>query len=107
MATANSSLLSKIVTGLDIIKVIVEFMVNVLSRLNNKCPATMFATNRMASVNGRIRFLVSSIITMKFIRAIGVPFGIIWAIIFFVLLTHPNIMILVHIISVVGKIIIM
>lgn len=45
------------------------------NRLNNKCPATIFADNRIAKVNGRIMFLVSSIKTIKFIRIIGVPFG--------------------------------
>lgn len=56
------------------------FIRKFLRRLNNKCPATMFAVNRTDSVMGRIMFLIISIITIKFIRAIGVPVGTMWII---------------------------
>lgn len=41
----------------------------------SKCPAIMFAVSRTHNVIGRIKFLTSSIRTMKFIRAPGVPCG--------------------------------
>lgn len=41
-----------------------------------RCPATMLAANRTDRVIGRIKFLTSSIITIKGIRAVGVPSGI-------------------------------
>lgn len=41
-------------------------------------PAIMFAVSRTHKVIGRIRFLTNSIITMKFIRATGVPWGSRW-----------------------------
>lgn len=46
-----------------------------LSKLINRCPATMLADSRTDSVIGRMMFLVISIITMKFIRGEGVPVG--------------------------------
>jgi hypothetical protein len=42
-------------------------------RVNNKCPAIILAANRIARVPGRITFLTVSIITIKDIRAAGVP----------------------------------
>jgi len=69
-----------------------------LKSLINKCPATILADNRTERVIGRIKFLISSIITIKFIRAVGVPVGTMWIIIFFELFTHPNNIIESHII---------
>ena len=46
-----------------------------LNKIISKCPATMLAVNRMDKVMGRIKFLMSSIRTMKFIRKIGVSLG--------------------------------
>jgi hypothetical protein len=43
---------------------------------------------------------------MKFIRAIGVPVGTVWANMLFVLLIHPNIIVAVHIDKAVGRAII-
>ena len=43
--------------------------------VNNKCPAVMFAVKRTASVPGRIRFLIVSIITINGINMVGVPWG--------------------------------
>ena len=42
-------------------------------RVNNKCPAIIFAANRTAKVPGRIKFLIVSIHTIKGIRIGGVP----------------------------------
>lgn len=44
-----------------------------------RCPAIMLAANRIAKVRGRIRELVSSIPTIKGMRAPGVPRGNRWA----------------------------
>jgi hypothetical protein len=43
--------------------------------LINRCPATMLAARRTDSVIGRIKFLTSSITTIKGIRTSGVPDG--------------------------------
>jgi len=45
------------------------------SKVMSKCPATMLAVNRTASVPGRITFLTVSIHTMNGIRTGGVPCG--------------------------------
>ena len=45
------------------------------SRVSNKCPAIMFAVSRTASVPGRIRLLIVSIITINGISMVGVPCG--------------------------------
>lgn len=47
-------------------------------RDNNKCPAIIFAVRRIAKVIGRIINLSDSIITIKGIRGIGVPWGVRW-----------------------------
>jgi len=73
-----------------------------LRSLINKCPATMLAVNRTDNVMGRIKFLVISISTIKFSKANGVPFGTVWAIIFFELFAHPKICIASHILNAVG-----
>jgi len=49
-----------------------------LNKDMRRCPAIMLAVSRTHSVIGRIRFLVSSIRTMKFIREVGVPCGRRW-----------------------------
>lgn len=41
-----------------------------------RCPATMLADSRTDKVMGRIMFLTISMITMKFIRGVGVPIGV-------------------------------
>ena len=48
------------------------------NKVNNKCPATMFAANRIDNVKGRIIFLTVSIITIIGIKNPGVPFGTKW-----------------------------
>jgi len=48
----------------------------------NRCPATMLADKRIDRVIGRIIDLIISIITIKFIRLVGVPDGVKWIIMF-------------------------
>lgn len=59
------------------------------NKVNNKWPAIMFAESRIAKVPGRIIFLIVSIITIKGIRMEGVPWGIKWINICWVLFNHP------------------
>lgn len=46
-----------------------------LSKVINRCPATIFATSRTDNLTGRITDLSSSIITIKGIRPAGEPVG--------------------------------
>lgn len=50
------------------------------NKVSNKCPAIILAVRRTDKVIGRIIKLVDSIITIKVIKAFGVPDGIRWAI---------------------------
>ncbi len=45
------------------------------SRERRRCPATILAASRTAKAPGRIKFLTVSIITIKAIKAPGVPGG--------------------------------
>ena len=75
-ATAPSRILS--VRGATIMMIALEAdtLISALPNSDiNKCPAIMFAVNRTHKVMGRIMFLTSSIITIKFIRGTGVPCG--------------------------------
>lgn len=49
-----------------------------LISLISKCPATILAANRTERVIGRIKFLTSSIKTMRGISILGVPAGTKW-----------------------------
>lgn len=60
------------------------------SKVKSKCPAIIFAVNRIANVPGRIILLIVSIQTIKGIRTGGVPWGTKWANMWTVLLIHPN-----------------
>lgn len=44
----------------------------------NKCPAIIFAVSRIARVIGRMISLSDSIMTIKGIRGVGVPWGVRW-----------------------------
>jgi len=66
------------------------------NRVNNRCPAIMFAVKRTASVPGRIRFLIVSIITINDINMVGVPWGTRCSNMWLVFLIHPNSMNLTH-----------
>ena len=48
------------------------------SKVNSKCPATIFAANRIESVPGRMTLLTLSINTIKGIKTGGVPEGTKW-----------------------------
>jgi hypothetical protein len=63
------------------------------SRDMRRWPAIKFAVSRTHRVIGRIRFLVISISTIKFINGMGVPCGRRWDSMCFVFFIHPNIMI--------------
>ena len=43
------------------------------NRVNNKCPAIIFAANQTARVHGRIKFLIVSMHTINSIWIGGVP----------------------------------
>lgn len=58
----------------------------------SRWPAIRFAVSRTHRVIGRIRFLVISISTMKFISGMGVPCGSRCESMCFVFFAHPNIM---------------
>lgn len=104
-ATADS----KIVSIIGIMNMIIEEIkfVDIIAFPNsdiNKCPAIIFAVSRTHKVIGRIMFLVSSMITMNLISAIGVPCGRRWDSMCFVFFIHPNIIIDNHIINDIGKV---
>lgn len=48
------------------------------SRDKSKCPAIIFAVNRIDKVIGRISNLIDSIITINGINNAGVPWGVRW-----------------------------
>lgn len=56
----------------------------------------MLAVRRTASVPGRIRFLIVSMITINGISMVGVPCGTRCSNMWFVFLIHPNSMNLTH-----------
>lgn len=60
----------------DIKELVTVNIENLDSNLSSRCPATRLAINRTARVIGRIKFLTVSMITIKDIRAIGVPIGV-------------------------------
>lgn len=66
------------------------------SSVSSRCPAIMFAVSRTASVPGRIRFLIVSMITMNGISMVGVPWGTRCSNMWFVFLIHPNSINLTH-----------
>jgi hypothetical protein len=43
------------------------------SKVNSRCPAIMLAVSRTASVPGRIKLLIVSMMTMNDISIVGVP----------------------------------
>lgn len=60
------------------------------NNVNKRCPAIIFAESRIANVPGRMMFLIVSINTINGIKIVGVPWGIRWINICFVLLIHPK-----------------
>lgn len=73
----------------------------------SKWPAIRLAVRRTHSVMGRIRLLTSSMITIKFMRAAGVPWGSRWESMWFVFFVHPKVMMVSHVVrervSVIGR----
>jgi hypothetical protein len=74
IATADSNIkrricvkISKLIINIDNIGPVFP------KRVINKCPAIIFAANRIANVPGRIIFLIVSIHTMNGINTGGVP----------------------------------
>ncbi len=70
----------------------------------SKWPAIKLAVSRTHSVIGRIRFLTSSMITIKFIRATGVPCGRRWESMWFVFFVQPKVMMVNHTVRESGKV---
>lgn len=90
MATADSKINNIICVIIKIIIIIIDIDGPVFpKRVNNKCPAIIFAVNRTAKVPGRIIFLIVSIHTINGIKTEGVPCGTKWINICCVLLIHP------------------
>lgn len=76
MATADSSTNKAIWLKINTVNIKVDNIFPVLLiRVNNKCPAIIFAVNRTAKVPGRIILLIVSIQTIKGIKTPGVPWG--------------------------------
>jgi hypothetical protein len=73
-ATADSRIVKIEGAGIKIILLWKEISINAFPKRDiRRWPAIIFAVRRTHRVIGRIMFLVSSIKTMKFIKAQGVP----------------------------------
>ena len=66
------------------------------SNVSSKCPAFMFAVKHTASVPGRIRLLIVSMITINGISMVGVACGTKCTNMWLVFLIHPNNVNLMH-----------
>ena len=66
------------------------------SKLSSKCPAIIFVVRHTASVPGRIRLLIVSMITINVINMVGVPCGTKCSNMWLVFLIHPNNTKLIH-----------
>ena len=73
----TTSKIKQVITPILILTLIIETLD--LRRQSNRCPAVMLAIKRTLRVNGRMRFLTSSIKTINLMSAPGVPFGTKWA----------------------------
>lgn len=105
-ATAPSRIVR--ITGASIAIAMLETCIDIRafpSKDISRCPAIRFAVNRTHSVIGRIRFLVISISTIKFISGMGVPCGRRCDSMCFVFFVHPNIIIASQIVRESGKVI--
>jgi hypothetical protein len=90
-ATADSSTESVRETGMArVLPRILRFERALPNKVINKWPAIKLAVSRTQSVIGRITFLVNSIITIKDIRATGVPAGSRCDNMWLVFFVHPN-----------------
>ena len=66
-----------------------KFPIELPKRDRRRWPASILAVSRIASVHGRIIFLIDSIRTIKFINTVGVFIGTRWMNILLVLIDHP------------------
>ena len=60
------------------------------SSVNKNCPAIIFAVKRIASVPGRIRLLIVSMIAINGINIAGMPWGTKCSNMWLVFLIHPQ-----------------
>lgn len=61
---------------ISIIGIAINILLNELpNNDSSRWPASIFAVNRIARVQGRMMFLIVSISTMKFINTVGVFIG--------------------------------
>ena len=67
----------------------IKFLIEFPNKDSNRWPASILAVNRIASVHGRIIFLIDSINTIKFINTVGVFIGTKWINILLVLIDQP------------------
>ena len=59
-------------------KIEIKFLIKIPNNVKIKCPEIKFADNRIDNVQGRIINLISSIITIKFIKNTGEFNGTKW-----------------------------
>lgn len=80
IATAASRSRRRIWAEIKIKRIVVETeLPEFPNSVNRRWPAIMLAARRIASVAGRIVFLIVSITTIKGIKGVGVPRGTRWA----------------------------
>lgn len=97
MATPVSNAIKSPITITDRVMLISLISENEDSKVIRRCPATILADSRIDRVIGRIIALIVSIITIKFIKALGVPSGVKWIIIELNWFFQPNIIVVSHI----------
>jgi len=74
ISRANNKICEKIIR-FKIIMLLIEWPDDPRSD-SNRCPAIIFAVNRIDKVNGRMISLIDSIITINGIKINGVPWGV-------------------------------
>jgi len=98
MSDTAISNIDKINIGIDeAIMLLKDNSAKFLSNSISRCPATMLAVNRTDKVMGRMMLLTISMANMKLIRGNGVPMGIVWISMCFVMKFQAKIMIRNHI----------
>lgn len=79
-----------------IIIIVYKFLDEFLIKEINRCPAIILAVRRIVKVQGRIKFLIDSIRTIKGINILGVLWGIIWLNINLLFFNQLKVIILIH-----------
>ena len=106
MATALSRMERIVGPIIDKVADIEDILIRALPMRDiSRCPATILAVNRTHNVIGRIKFLISSIATMKFISSTGVPCGSMWESMCLVFFVHPFNIIAIHSVKERGRVI--